>query len=138
MFLILSPRQDGFIAEATWTPELQNARAFTTKIEALDFVRASIITDQEAKRRPEFLGCRVVEFGEYTLMILRKRGYRATPRDDGFDLDVGKTSLEDARENFPREIFGIKTYLVRNKSRISWANPPVQKKAIPAWAKKRS
>lgn len=119
MFLILSPKNEGFVKPDAWTSNLDEASSFT-KEEALAFVRADILNDQEAEVFPRFVGCRVVELRKMALARLRKIGFRV---DDNFSLDVGKTDLEEARAKWPRQVLGFSTKLVRDGVTLSWESP---------------
>ena len=120
MFLILSPKNEGFQKPDSWTSDLPKAEPFETKQEALDFVRADILKDQEAEVFPRFVGCRVVELRKTALVRLRKLGFRVNP---DFSLEVGKIDLREVRNRWPREVFGFPTTLVKDGVKLSWEKP---------------
>ncbi len=121
MYLILSPKNEGFRSPDNWTPDLPKADPFETKQEALDFVSADIVKDQDAEIFPRFTGCRVVELRKMALARLRKLGFNVNP---DFSLTVGKnTNLKEARAKWPRQVFGFPTTLVQNGVTLSWESP---------------
>jgi hypothetical protein len=91
MYLILNPLKHGYVADDTWTSELQTSKSFATKAEALDFVRA---------HAQQFVGCRVVSLLDAALARLLAIGHKAKLVD-------GQLRLENATSDAPREIFGI-------------------------------
>ncbi len=120
MYLILSPKNEGFVTEASWTPDLPNALKFQTKDDALEFVHADIAKDQAAEIVPRFTGCRVVELRAMALARLRKLGFNVNPN---FSLNVGKVELQEARAKWPRDVFGFATTLVQEGVTLSWETP---------------
>ncbi len=119
MWLILSPKLEGFRSPDNWTADLEKADPFDSKNDALDFVRADIAKDQDAKIIPRFTGCRVAELRACALARLRKLGFHVS---DAFALDVGKVDPAIAR-TWPRQMFGFSLSLVRDRTPISWEPP---------------
>jgi len=138
MWLILSTKQEGFVTRDGWTKELEKSRSFTSKDEALDFVRAEIADDQRAEVFPIFVGARVVELLEQGRFALRKYGPIAI-NEAGYAIVVSQEQLENARKNFPREMYGYPIVLHVQGHRVPWTPPPSPPASpVPAWAKKKS